>query len=67
MDLLEHNQRRATRMIQGVENLHCEDRLRELGLFSLQKRIVQVDLIGTFQFLRGTTRKNGADFLQDLL
>ena len=31
MDLLEHIQRRATEMIQGVEHLSYEDRVRELG------------------------------------
>ena len=37
IDLLECIQRRATKMIQRMENLSHEDRLRELGLFSLEK------------------------------
>ena len=37
MDLLEPVQKRATKVIPGVELLSCVDRLRELELFSLVK------------------------------
>ena len=46
-------------MIQGMEHLSCEDRLRELRLFSLQKRRLQVDLIVAFQYLKGGYKKEG--------
>jgi len=61
---LEKVQRRATRLVNGYRKLPCEERLRKLGLTTLQTRRLRGDLIETFKIITGKEQVNRETFFQ---
>lgn len=58
--MLEAVKQRDTKISKGLELLSCGDRLRKLGLFSLEKSRLREGLTNLYKYLKGGYKGDGA-------
>jgi len=64
IEVLERAQRKETKLVKGPENKPYDEWLRKLGLFSLEKRRLRVQVTTLYSYLKGSCSEVGVGIFQ---